>query len=60
VVRIHELLISVWGFLREACGENDYARYRAHVLARGGKPQPPGDFYLEKLNKKYSTPNRCC
>ncbi len=60
MARIHQILISVWGFLREACGENDYAHYRDHVLARGEKPQPAGDFYREKLNNKYSTPNRCC
>jgi hypothetical protein len=60
MVRIREILMNVWSFLREACGENDYARYRAHALARGVEPEPQETFYLNKLHRKYSTPSRCC
>ena len=51
---------TAWQFLREACGENDYARYRAAAIGRGEPPQSPEAFYLSKLQDKYSRPNRCC
>jgi hypothetical protein len=49
-----------WYYLREACGENDYARYRARALDLRVEPVPPEVFYLSRLQRKYSRPNRCC
>ena len=60
VGRSQKLLRRAWALLREACGEKDYARYRAYVAARGGTPESPRDFYLNKLHRKYSNPSRCC
>ena len=50
----------VWQFLREACGENDYARYCEAAASRGESRLSQEAFYLLKLNNKYSRPNRCC
>jgi uncharacterized short protein YbdD (DUF466 family) len=54
------LLRIVWQYLREASGENDYARYRARALSRDAEPMTPGEFYLRQLRQKYSRINRCC
>jgi Selenoprotein, putative len=54
------LLRSLWFFLRESAGENDYERYRIRALARGESPAEADDFYVSRLEHKYSRPNRCC
>ncbi len=51
---------AVWQFLREVSGENDYGRYRTRMLAIGERPLSAEDFYVEKLRRIYSRPNRCC
>lgn len=58
--QLEKLLRGVWEFLREACGENDYYRYRTQALSRGEQPVAPEDYYLEKLRHKYSCPKCCC
>ncbi len=60
MVQLFRSLESLWQFLREVSGENDYEGYRAKVLARGGKVLTPEAFFLERLELKYSRPNRCC
>jgi hypothetical protein len=55
-----QALRFLWEYLREACGENDYARYRARSLRQGNEPMPPQAYYLRQLQQKYSRPNRCC
>ncbi|HEY6292609.1 MAG TPA: CstA-like transporter-associated (seleno)protein [Terriglobia bacterium] len=55
-----QLLKTLWHFLREVSGENDYPRYRDRALARGESPLSPVRFYLSRLEHKYSRPNRCC
>ena len=54
------LLRTVWQYLREVSGENDYARYRARSLAQQQRPLTPEAFYLQRLKDKYSRINRCC
>ena len=51
---------KLWNYLREVSGENDYARYCAHVRKLGGWPVSPRVFYIEQLERKNSRPNRCC
>ncbi len=51
---------TVWRYLREVSGEEDYPRYRARVIAQGGVPLAPDAFYLVWLHEKYSRINRCC
>ena len=60
MIHLQNLLRRAWQFLREACGENDYARYRAAAIGRGEPPLTPEAFYLSGLQKKYYRPNRCC
>ena len=50
----------LWEYLREVAGENDYARYRSHVLTRGQEPMALQAFYLARWEHKYSRPSRCC
>ncbi|MGA8184880.1 MAG: YbdD/YjiX family protein [Terriglobia bacterium] len=54
------LLKSVWNYLREVSGENDYVRYCARMAAEGDDPVSQRDFYEHRQQDKYSRPNRCC
>jgi len=49
-------------FLAEISGEADYRRYCAHLRARHPEMRPPtqAEFFLNRLEDKYSRPNRCC
>jgi uncharacterized short protein YbdD (DUF466 family) len=57
---VSNLLRTLWNYLREVSGENDYARYRARVAAEGGNPVSRREFYEQRQQEKYSRPNRCC
>jgi uncharacterized short protein YbdD (DUF466 family) len=54
------LLPRLWHYLRESAGENDYEHYRIRALERGEPPAQAAEFYLSRLEHKYSRPNRCC
>ncbi len=58
--KLFRTLKTLWELLREACGENAYARYCRYVVARGGQPLSPQAFYLAELERKHSRPARCC
>ena len=60
MTRLLKFLHALWGYLREASGENDYARYRSHVLGLGQMPMTLQAFYLTRWEHKYSRPSRCC
>lgn len=51
----------LWIGLREWCGDSAYDRY---VQARRMGAQSPlltrAEFYVERLNERYSRPTRCC
>jgi hypothetical protein len=51
---------AVWSYLREACGENDYARHCARAQAEGTPAMTAERFYLWQLGRKYSRISRCC
>ena len=53
-------LKTLWQYLREVSGENDYARYKARALADGRPPLTPAEFYVARQKHKYSRINRCC
>lgn len=53
-------LKTLWHYLRESAGENDYEHYRTRALERGETPAEAAEFYLSRLEHKYSRPNRCC
>jgi len=54
------LLRALWHYVREGAGENDYEHYRIRALARGESPADAVEFYISRLEDKYSRPNRCC
>jgi uncharacterized short protein YbdD (DUF466 family) len=48
--------------IREWCGDSAYERY---VQAQRTNPEKSGlltptEFYVERVNRRYSRPNRCC
>ncbi len=60
MAKIFKTLSSLWNYLREVSGENDYSRYCRRAVAQGYPPLGPREFYLLKLQQKYSRPCRCC
>jgi uncharacterized short protein YbdD (DUF466 family) len=55
-------LLWWWKILERVMGEGDYTRYCEHLRARHPNQKAPTEkeFYLSRLNEKYSRPNRCC
>lgn len=51
-----------WHGLREWCGDAAYERYLQSGDRRVGTngPLTAKEFYLERLNRRYSQPTRCC
>jgi uncharacterized short protein YbdD (DUF466 family) len=51
-----------WRGLREWCGDSAYERYLRSPNARSGASPTltAEEFYVERLNRHYSRPNRCC
>jgi len=60
MIRLQEITRYIWQLLVEACGENDYERYRERALARGEAALAAEAFFLERLERKYARPSRCC
>ena len=60
MARFELVLRSVWEYLREVFGDKAYSRYHDHILAHGGEPMTPQEFYLWRVQHKYSCPARCC
>jgi uncharacterized short protein YbdD (DUF466 family) len=56
------ILRRLWKVLARLSGEEDYSRYCNHMRARHPDLRLPSEqeFYLSRLNEKYSRPNRCC
>jgi uncharacterized short protein YbdD (DUF466 family) len=57
-----KVLHTIWKILAELAGDADYGRYCAHLRARHPGTRMPTEieFYLARLNEKYSRPTRCC
>lgn len=60
MTRLSNWLRSLWEYLREVSGENDYARYRMRALAQGRPTMRPAEFYLSKQEHRYACINPCC
>jgi uncharacterized short protein YbdD (DUF466 family) len=61
-LRLKRLTAKLWHGIREWCGDSAYERY---VQAQRTKPEKsclltPAEFYVERVNRRYSGPNRCC
>lgn len=61
LARMRERLADVWSWLRQVSEDDAYERYRA---VGGRNCCPPKltapEFYLRRLEQKYSRPSRCC
>jgi uncharacterized short protein YbdD (DUF466 family) len=52
----------LWAVLTELSGEADYRRYCAHLQRHhpGQKIPSAKEFFLTRLEEKYTRPTRCC
>ncbi len=51
---------SVWNYVRAVMGDQAYERYLEVARRDGVKPLSAEDFYLDSLQRRYSTVSRCC
>lgn len=51
---------AVWNYVRAVMGDQAYERYLEVAKRTGARPLSPRDFYLESVERKYSTVSRCC
>ncbi|HXM91067.1 MAG TPA: CstA-like transporter-associated (seleno)protein [Candidatus Dormibacteraeota bacterium] len=61
-IRMKRFAAKLWLGIREWCGDSAYERY---VQAQRTNPEEsclltPAEFYVERVNRRYSRPNRCC
>jgi uncharacterized short protein YbdD (DUF466 family) len=61
-IRMKDWGVKLWLGIREWCGDSAYERY---VQAHRTNPEKcclltPAEFYVERVNRRYSRPNRCC
>jgi uncharacterized short protein YbdD (DUF466 family) len=57
-----QFLMKVWNMLGQVMGEGEYLRYCEHMRSRHPelKLMTAREFYVSRLNEKYSRPNKCC
>jgi uncharacterized short protein YbdD (DUF466 family) len=57
-----KFLLKVWNMLGQVMGEGEYLRYCEHMRARHPELilMTAREFYVRRLNEKYSRPNKCC
>jgi uncharacterized short protein YbdD (DUF466 family) len=57
-----KFLQAVWKLLAELSGEADYQRYCSHLRAHQPGQRLPSEreFYLARLEERYTRPTRCC
>jgi Selenoprotein, putative len=54
-------LWNFWQGLREWCGDTAYENYRRCALRMGQSEMLSREqFYVERVNQKYSRTSRCC
>jgi uncharacterized short protein YbdD (DUF466 family) len=55
------LIRKWWDLLGQIMGEGEYARYCDHLRRKHPDQAFPSadEFYLDRLNEKYSRPTRC-
>lgn len=60
--RFARSLRTAWRGLREWCGDAAYERYLSSRATRSSTQTPltAQQFYVERVNRRYSRPNRCC
>jgi uncharacterized short protein YbdD (DUF466 family) len=57
-----DLLRTIWKMAAEIAGEADYRRYcdRLRAVHPDRKVPSEREFFLARLEEKYSRPARCC
>jgi uncharacterized short protein YbdD (DUF466 family) len=62
ISRLRRALRVFWRGLREWCGDAAYERYlRSRTTQLSTEAQLTAkEFYVERVNRRYSRPNRCC
>lgn len=61
-IRMKDLAAKLWLGIREWCGDSAYERYLQAQRTNSEKVclLTPAEFYVERVNRRYSRPNRCC
>jgi uncharacterized short protein YbdD (DUF466 family) len=56
------LVAELWLGIREWCGDSAYERYLQAPRTNSEKSRllTPAEFYVERVNRRYSRPHRCC
>ena len=59
---IKRLAAKLWLGIREWCGDSAYERYVEAQRTNSEKVclLTPAEFYVERVNRRYSRPSRCC
>ena len=59
---IKRLAAKLWLGIREWCGDSAYERYLQAPRTNSERSRllTPAEFYVERVNRRYSRPNRCC
>lgn len=52
--------VEAWEYLRAVMGDKAYESYLEVTKRTGAKPLSAGEFYLDSVNRRYSTVSRCC
>jgi uncharacterized short protein YbdD (DUF466 family) len=55
-----KLLSRLWSFARALTGDSAYETYAKRAARSRAAPLSPEAFYLDSLERRYSSPNRCC
>ena len=50
----------VWNYVRAVMGDQAYERYLEVAKRDGLKPLSAEEFYVDSVQRRYSTVSRCC
>lgn len=51
---------SIWNYIRAVMGDQAYERYLEVAKREGQKPLSAEEFYVDSVQRRYSTVSRCC
>jgi len=60
IVNVRARLRDLWDGIRAVMGDAAYERYLEAATRAGTIPLSPEAFYLDQVERRYQTPNRCC
>jgi uncharacterized short protein YbdD (DUF466 family) len=58
--RVRASALEVWRGIRAVMGDTAYERYLEATARTGSTPLSAQAFYLDQLERRYSTLSRCC